>query len=637
MTTDFRVVYPSKGRIEFPGGLNNKFSRALIDDAESPDCANVILDDNSIETRQGSTQLTTAAVGSNVCDGLYTRHDNAGNQTMLAWFRGTLYDLQGTSLITVGSAQSVWTAGVRVGAAQYENRMFFGNGGNTPYKYDTNGFTRHGVPAVSGTVSALTDSTAGGNLAAGDYSYRFTYVNTAVVEGDVGSTTTITVASAAAFVQLTDIPIAPQSHGVDARKIYRTDAGGSTYKLIQTISDNSTTTFDDNVASSAAGAAAPSDKGEPPNYSTIIYHQNRLFCDDPSNLNFVKYSDLAEPYTFAALNFVRVGDNSSDLVRGFAVYDNSLIVFCDNSQWLIYMPSTTDTTWRTIKIRSPFGSKSPFGSIKYNNRILFPALQNEKFVGFAATKGDTNDPDATLLTISAVGADTKSDRIEPNMFLIQEAQVKNISSMVYKNRAYITVTHGSGNTTNNRIYVFDFSIGNLNKKVEASWVPWTGMNAAQFTILDGDLYYGDSSGDNGVIFKMFDGSFNDSGSAINSYFWTKEFPGFQQHFNDHKDFRFINILHENSGAWNMNITYRTDSDKGDGTVNQINLDPGSNLWGTVVWSGTWGGGSDESKTRFFLGAARGERVQFKFDNQNAADQKFKVIGIDFMYNRKGQR
>ena len=87
----------------------------------------------------------------------------------------------------------------------------------------------------------------------------------------------------------------------------------------------------------------------------------------------------------------------------------------------------------------------------------------------------------------------------------------------------------------------------------------------------------------------------------------------------------------------MNFGYRTNSDKGDGIVNQISLDPGTVAWGTMIWEDNWGGGFDDAETTHYLATARGKRIQFKFSNQNVADQRFRVFGLNFNYNRKSTR
>lgn len=637
MGARFQHRYPNKGRLLFDGGLNNKFERSIIEDNESPDCANVIFENGAVETRGGTDLFNTASVGSYVCDGLFTRNDdNTDSQSMVAWWNGTLHSVSGTTFGTIASSTSVFTAGVQVTATEYENFMFFGNGNSTPYKYggDSNEFTRHGIPQPS---SAPTLTTAGtGTVLTGDYQYKVSYVNSALVEGDV-SVTTPTFAVAGENILINSIPVAPQSFGVNQRKLYRTEAGGSTFKLLTTFNDNTTTSYEDGVVDGSLGTNAPSDQGVPPNYSVVLYHNGRLFAIDPSD-QLVKYSEYGNPYVFKATSFLRVGDTSGDIPKSLSIYDNSIVVHCEDSQWIIYLDDpANDANWQVIKVRANYGSLSPFGSFGFKNRVMFPAVQSKKFVGFAAVAGDTIDPSATLLTVSAAGSDLQSERIEPDMFLIQEGHLDKIHSIVYKNKAYVSVVYDAGNNTNNQIYVYDFSISNLSKKQKFSWVPWTGLNASHFTVYDGELYYADAAA-TGRIFQMNTTTYSDNGTAIDSYFWTKEFAGLSGHENVHKDFRFAQIFFEKSGDWFMNFTVRQDSDTGGGDTDQIDLDPGGSLWGSMRWGiDEWGGGQAEGEIRKFISPIRGKRIQFKFSNQNTAGQKFKIVGMNFVYINKGER
>lgn len=631
--SEFRVIYPSKsGKVLFDGGLNNKYERSIIEDNESPDCLNVVFGAGSVGTRDGFIKVNTASVGSYVCDGIYTRRGSNNAETMCAFFNGTGYTLNGTSFITIGSAQSVFTAGVRVGAAQMENHIFFGNGGVTPYKYNGTDFTRHGVPQPTNTISQATGGAGNPN---GDYRYKVAFMNSASVFGNPSSATvTITVASTK--VELTSLPVAPQSHGVSARRIYRTVAGGSTYKTLATINDNTTTTYSDDIADASLGADAPSDKGEPPNYAFIVYHQNRLFMATGTD-GVVWYTDLNEPYTVGSTNFLTIGDQSTDFVKGLAVYGNELVISGQQAPWMVYMPDTTPSNWKIVKCKTAYTSISPFGFFAYDNYLGFPAVQNGKFAGIASLSGDAIAPDATQTTISTIGSELKSERIEPDMFDIQESYLGNISAIVFKNKAYITMTKGSGQTQNNRIYVMDFSIQNLKKRHKESWVPWSGLNAAQFTVYNGTLYFGSSTA-NGFVYKQNVGVYSDDGAAINSYFWTKEFSGHAEEESLSKDFRYTNLLVDLAGAYFMGLAVRTDSDSGDGTVYQIDIDPDASQWGSMVWGvDTWGAGALQKDLRVYLAGARGKRVQFKFSNLNTAGQRFKVHWQNFTYNTKGPR
>src|SRR3990167_7312059 len=230
------------------------------------------------------------------------------------------------------------------------------------------------------------------------------------------------------------------------------------------------------------------------------------------------------------------------------------------------------------------------------------------------------DPTNTLLTITSAGSDLQSNRIEPDMYSVQNGYIKNISGVTFKNKAYITLTYSG--TTNNRIYVFDYSMSNLKKSQSVSWVPFTGLSFAQLVVYDGAVY-GASSTTSGFVYKLTGtGVYSDDGTAINSYYWTKEFSGFDEDTNYFKDFRYVNILIDNAGSYFMSLTYRTDSDAGDGNISAIDVTPGGSVWGTMVWArDVWGGGMNQKEYRAFLGQTRGKRLQLKFSNQNTVSQR----------------
>jgi hypothetical protein len=555
---------------------------------------------------------------------------------MVVFAGGSGWYLGGTSTFTtIASAQSVFTAGVRVAAAEYQDFIFVCNGNVNPYKYDGTNFTRHGVAAPASVPTATSSAT--GSLT-GAYRYKVTYVNSNLVESDpTAASNQITAASAT--ITLSDIPIAATSAGVSSRNIYRTIASGTTFLRVATIANNTATTYVDSILDSGLGTTAPTDNGVPPKFNTIVYHADRLFCNDAANPSFLWYSEIAAAETFPSTNFLRIGDATGDIIRALSVYNNSVLVFCDNSIWLVYMPDSDPNNWSVIRIKGQYGCRSPHAIAFFNNKVLFPAVQNDKFVGFAVVSGDSVAPSATLLTAGPAGSDMISARIDPEMSNVIEAYLSNISAIVYKQKIWITVTYGAGSITNNRIFILDFSNSNLSKSQSETWVPFTGMNASQFTIYDGKIYYGSASATGKVHRADIEGTYSDSGTAINSYYWTKEFSGFGEHSGYQKDFRQARLLIENAGDWYMGMSYRLDSDSDSGgNSTQIDLNPGSSLWNTMMWGrDLWGGGSEQRDVKLSLGAARGERIQFKFSNENIADQYFKVHNLEYKYNVRGER
>lgn len=102
------------------------------------------------------------------------------------------------------------------------------------------------------------------------------------------------------------------------------------------------------------------------------------------------------------------------------------------------------------------------------------------------------------------------------------------------------------------------------------------------------------------------------------------------------------MLYDNAGNYFMNVLFRTDSDKGTGNSIQISLNSGGTNWGAgvggMIWgTSTWGGGVNQTEARVYLGSTRGKRLQFRFDNQNTVNQRFKVHRSQFKYNVRGYR
>jgi hypothetical protein len=93
-----------------------------------------------------------------------------------------------------------------------------------------------------------------GNLSDGQYKYKYTFVDKSGESTPSAVSNTVTVDRWSQKVDLT-IPLGPD--GTVSRKIYRTAAGGATYKYVGTIADNSTTAYTDNVADADLGAEPP--------------------------------------------------------------------------------------------------------------------------------------------------------------------------------------------------------------------------------------------------------------------------------------------------------------------------------------------------------------------------------------------
>ena len=115
----------------------------------------------------------------------------------------------------------------------------------------------YGEPPPAAPVAALASPAVAGNVDNGAHRYGVTFVTADGQTNIDAVTAAVTVADKAVNgkVELTAIPLGGSA--VTARKVYRTIAAGTTYLLLATLADNTTTVYTDNIADASLGAAAP--------------------------------------------------------------------------------------------------------------------------------------------------------------------------------------------------------------------------------------------------------------------------------------------------------------------------------------------------------------------------------------------
>lgn len=112
-------------------------------------------------------------------------------------------------------------------------------------------------PAPSAPTVALVSPAAPGNVDNGTHRYLVTYVTAdgETQAGVVSNAVTVADKTVNGQVALINIPLGGAL--VTSRKLYRTLAGGTTYALLATITNNTATTYTDNIADASLGVGAP--------------------------------------------------------------------------------------------------------------------------------------------------------------------------------------------------------------------------------------------------------------------------------------------------------------------------------------------------------------------------------------------
>lgn len=134
------------------------------------------------------------------------------------------------------------------------------NGENygTNQKWLWRSFARYLPSAVTPPSTAAAAALAGagaGNIDNGTHSYKVQFKDTNgrfSVTNSASNSVNVVDKTTNGKISVSSIPVGPQNTA--ARLVYRTKAGGSTYFLLTTISDNVTTTYSDNTADASLGA-----------------------------------------------------------------------------------------------------------------------------------------------------------------------------------------------------------------------------------------------------------------------------------------------------------------------------------------------------------------------------------------------
>jgi hypothetical protein len=646
-------IKPVAGRVQIEvdrldGGLNSQYSPNSLDLSESPDCLNVVFNsEGSVESRTGAYFVNTTSIGAAPLDGLASY-----NGSMIAWAGGSMYHKSGTTFFTVHSAGSQFTSGAVIAHVVYQNMLICSDGTNGPYRYHEPGsFYQLGVA----TPSAATRVTNGvGGVPIGTWYWKVSYVNTGVVEGEVGSATCALVLGAANSVTVSSLPIGAASLGVAQRFIYRGSTTAGPFRFVGAVSDNTTNSFVDNVGATtwAVGAEPPDDASKPTPFTTVYQHKERLFFDDSNNRSLLRYTDYTNPYVSQAENFVYLSKQDGNVILAVNVQQDLVTAFKDDAYYLIALNDPgDDTTWQVERGPGNIGIVGSRALCQCSDGLLFMGKQGGKITGVHLLSG------TEILETSARVMKTRSisDRVKGDLQALPSGYFHKMAMINFQEQILIAHTD-TGDTTNKYILWFDSGRIQSSDGQPGSWAPWDGRGAQMncFVEFAGKLYGGSSNSDGFVYELLQKSNYSDvtvaagvaSAEAINAYWWSKPIgagstTGTEESIDSWiKDWRYLNLWYDLLGAFDMKVNYKTDGDASDGYSFLVDLNPGGSLWGVIFWGiNGWGGGTTDKEKQFSfpIGPLVGRRVSIRLSNANTAGSAFRVRNMKLACNLRRQR
>jgi hypothetical protein len=345
-------------------GLNVRASKFIIPDGAAQRLVNFVFDEEGVLTVIGGHQRwNSTSLGTGKIQGGTRFYRVGASPELIIAHNGNLYKGD-DSTKTFSLIKSGLNATNLVEMVPFRNLLFIVNGSDRPLKWNGSQVTLMGLdpPATAPTV---TDSGAG-NLN-GTYSWKVTFVSPTHESNGSPASSTLTVTNRQ--VTLSNIPTSTDPQ-VTKRRIYRTLAGGTIYKFVGEINDNTTTTFVDNVPDVSLGPDIPVDKDPPPNGAILEVFKNRVWMAGVSGFpQRLFFSEYFEPEAWPPTYFVDLPLAQGDKITGLKVLGDVLVVYGKNQPLIILGETPFDFVVR--RTFANVGAESQRAIVKVENTHVF--------------------------------------------------------------------------------------------------------------------------------------------------------------------------------------------------------------------------------------------------------------------------
>lgn len=500
----------------FKSGLNTRDVETLIRDYELSGGRNFTYDSRGgLSIRKGYAPMNISAWGANPIKG-GTGYYRTGADREEIVSAGTSIGTrvaEGTAIANLKTNLS--GNGERFAFHQYLDHLFMANTTDNLMVYDgVNAVYDIGyiIPASNCT---LADGGAG-SMGAGKYYYKITYKYIDGESNQCAADVNITIA-ASKQVALSAIPTG--SAMVTGRAIYRTTAGGSVYKLLTIINDNTTTTYADNIADAGLGADIDVDNIytyiRPCKY--MVNHKGRMwYAGNPTYPSTIFYSKSLSPEANPALYFWDIGKGDGDVIAGLAVNLGALVILKQYSTWVISGDTPVGTSADMIleNVNPSIGTLSHWTISHAGNDLLFlsPKVGVQRLKRIILSDTESMDTEALSDKIST----TINDDLQQSILSIAHGRAWN-------NKYYLFVPALAATACNLAAVLY---LSDLNPEDEST-IRWMVHDNQVFS---SSWLYRDSNGEHlhaglnstGYIFEIDNGT-TDDGAVIQAWAATKNF------------------------------------------------------------------------------------------------------------------
>ena len=325
-------------------GLNTSPVAAEIGDTQASVLDNLYIDPRQgrLVQRNGQTVLSGTPSPDQSLD-MVAWHKLADTEYLLYMLDGNLYDKNTGSVVSGGTL--AFASEGETNSVWFNNVVLFGNGIDSNKRFNGGNLIRDAVQQALVNTVTLSGSLSPGNPN-GTYRYKIVFLNGDGIEGEASEATSgVTVSVGKIVIQ--GIPVCPAGQNCGARSIYRTADAGAEYFYVDTIPDNTTTVYVDNISDSDLGDSLDEGRVKFPPVRYLVEHEGRVFgayCLSPSGDTFTLYVSDKFDHTVCRVitdetstidgGRFQLNDQAAGVITGLGRYGSVVMVFTGGRSYL---------------------------------------------------------------------------------------------------------------------------------------------------------------------------------------------------------------------------------------------------------------------------------------------------------------
>jgi len=439
---------------------------------------------------------TYASCGAYKLTGIHRYYKTNGDQFTICG-GSTLLKTDNNGDKTFITIRDELTDGARWKFSTFKNMTMAANGNDPVQKYDGHTLTTANTDGAR-TANILTaelgapfaELDTGTDLDASSwYQYRVAHYDGSVYYYSTARSNPILTGAAVYNIALTDVPLGPA--GTTTRYIYRTDGNASraaveadtTFRLVGTISDNSTTTFADTTADGSSdtptwATVSAGSNVTPPVGKFINIHKERVFlANKPSFTSDVYWSYPFRKDVFNSADYEPIRENDGDEITCLENQSGVVVICKTNTIMKLITLASDDTQWQVLGPYSHVGVQAPYS-----------VDSTPKGLAYVAKDGIYIFDGSNSQLISDIVTKSVSDMLWTSR--------SDIAGKYFKNEYQVAYTSiESGASVNDRVLVLDMQRDSYSiddKSINTFTVFGSGTD-------EGTLYSGSSGTDGNIL------------------------------------------------------------------------------------------------------------------------------------------